>query len=122
MTVDTQKLRELLETLDESPWNEREIVASVPALLAENEALSAELQARQWISVEDHLPDSEEIVLVLAPGSQYQTVNFDCWRMQREAPVAWSTETIETGMAWDEHEFDEITHWMLLPLPPAPPQ
>src|SRR5690606_36918312 len=57
MTVDTQKLRELLETLDESPWNEREIVASVPALLAENEALRKQNEGLR----ERHDRDSQEL-------------------------------------------------------------
>lgn len=75
-------------------------------------------QRQMWISINDQLPEGEEIVLVLVPGDQYQKVALDCWRMQRESPVSWSSATIETGMAWDDHEFEEVTHWM--PLPPAP--
>lgn len=86
----------------------------------EIDALRAELQARQWISVDERLPDNDELVLVTGPGFRRQHVSFDCWRMQREAPLSWSSATIETGMGWDDHEYEEITHWM--PLPPAPPQ
>lgn len=77
---------------------------------------------RQWISVEDRLPNTDEIVLVLVPGARYQQVALDCWRMQREAPLSWSSATIEIGMGWDDHEFDEVTHWMPIPTPPADAQ
>jgi hypothetical protein len=39
--------------------------------------------------------------------------------MQREAPVSWSSATIETGLGWDDSDYDDITHWMPLPLPPS---
>lgn len=76
-------------------------------------------QPAGWISVEDRMPCDEEIVLVFVPNGRYQKVDFDCWRMQREAPLGFSSATIETGMGWDDHEWEEVTHWMPLPPPPG---
>jgi hypothetical protein len=72
-----------------------------------------------WVSVEERMPDSPDPVLVFAPANQYQKIAIDCWSMQRESPVAWSSATIETGMYWGDHEFTDVTHWMPLPAPPA---
>lgn len=96
-------------------WPEMQDYARA-AVLADREG------RQQWISVEDRLPNTDEIVLVLVPGARYQQVALDCWRMQREAPLSWSSATIEIGMGWDDHEFDEVTHWMPLPAPPADAQ
>jgi hypothetical protein len=71
-----------------------------------------------WISVQDRLPTVGEQVLVYVPNSQYGKVQIDTWDMQREAPVSFSSATIEIGHGWDNHEFEDITHWM--PLLAAP--
>ncbi|WP_028354792.1 hypothetical protein [Bordetella petrii] len=110
MTVDTQRIRELLATLDASPWNKREIVASVPALLAENDALRAELQARQWQPIETAPKDST----VWAYNGEQGRMRW----IEGEGYALW---------AWEDELLSDVdpmpiqpTSWM--PLPPAPPQ
>jgi Protein of unknown function (DUF551) len=72
----------------------------------------------RWVSVGDRLPDSDGPVLVYTPKNKHAKVWIDCWSMQREAPVSFSSATIETGFMWDGFEFEDVTHWM--PLPAAP--
>lgn len=69
---------------------------------------------QEWIRVEDRLPETEDEVLVFSEFG----IEVDRWRMQGECPVSFSSMTIETGMNWDDHEFDEVTHWMPIPPPP----
>jgi hypothetical protein len=73
----------------------------------------------KWISVEERLPTDDEPVLIYTPAGKYGKVWIDCWQMQREAPLSFSSATIETGFMWDEHEFEEVSHWMPLPQPPS---
>ena len=73
----------------------------------------------RWVSVRERLPDSDGPVLVYTPKNKHAKVWIDCWSMQREAPVSWSSETIETGFMWDGFEFEDVTHWMPLPVAPA---
>ena len=73
----------------------------------------------EWISVKDRLPEEGQgLVLVYAPNNKYVAFQLDEWSMQREAPVSFSSATIEVGEGWDNFEFEEITHWMPLPNPP----
>ena len=72
----------------------------------------------RWVSVRERLPDSDSPVLVYTPKNAHAKVWIDCWQMQREAPLSWSSATIETGFMWDGFEFEDVTHWM--PLPAAP--
>lgn len=74
-----------------------------------------------WIAVEDRLPSDEEPVLVYVPGNKHLKFAIDQWKMQREAPVSFSSATIETGMAWCDHEYEEVTHWKPLHDPSARP-
>jgi len=71
-----------------------------------------------WVSVIDRFPESDGPVLVYTPQNKCAKVWIDCWSMHREAPVSWSSATVETGFMWDGFEVDEVTHWM--PLPDAP--
>jgi hypothetical protein len=64
------------------------------------------------------LPDEGVEVLVYTPEAGPPHVGIDIWRMHREAPVSFSSITVETGYAWCDHEFEEVTHWMPLPEPP----
>lgn len=82
-------------------------------------ALSHPSTPQGWISVEDRLPAMDEPVLVYTPSSVVK-VCFDEWCTYHEAPVSWSSATVETGEGWQNHEFEEVTHWM--PLPPPPEQ
>jgi hypothetical protein len=81
---------------------------------------SRSLPAVGWISVEERMPepDTECLVYGRSPWAKEPYVRIDTWSMQRECPVGWSSHTIETGYAWDDSDFDDITHWM--PLPAAP--
>ncbi len=73
-----------------------------------------------WIPVEDRLPARGVQVLVYVPNARHSKIGMDEWDVHREAPVGWSSHTIETGEGWQEHEFEEVTHWA--PLPPPPTQ
>jgi hypothetical protein len=69
-----------------------------------------------WISVEDRMPEPDTECLVYGGSSWAKEpyVRIDTWSMQREAPVSWSSATIETGLGWDDSDYDDITHWMPL--------
>jgi Lar family restriction alleviation protein len=67
-----------------------------------------------WISVEDRLPEDGETVLAWAGDH----IVLERWMERHESPVGWSSVTMPIGPAWDDHEFEDITHWM--PLPGAP--
>jgi hypothetical protein len=67
-----------------------------------------------WISVEDRLPEGGETVLAWAGDH----IVLERWMERHESPVGWCSVTIPIGPAWDDHEFEDITHWM--PLPSAP--
>lgn len=117
MTIDTQRLRDRSLHERRSTNDDFELLCRCADHI-DDQAAEIERLRQPWISVNERLPDTEELVLVFVPGARYQKVGLDCWRMQHESPVEWSSVTIETGMAWDEHEFEEVTHWM--PLPAAP--
>lgn len=99
-------------------WNEARFYA---ALRNYYPKLRAALQAREgWISVADRMPeDGTECLVVIKAADGSPFVSTDTWQMQRECPVSFSSHTIETGMAWDNWEFEDITHWMPLPAAPA---
>ena len=52
----------------------------------------------EWISVEDEVPPSDDLYLVLREGEAYAVMWWD-------------------GDKWDKFNND-ITHWMMLPEPP----
>lgn len=73
--------------------------------------------AAGWISVEEKMPepDSGEVLVWLTGGR----CAFDEWHTHREDPTGMSTtHTIDMGLMWRDYEFEDITHWMPLPLPP----
>ena len=82
--------------------------AGVAALLDENDALRAELQARQWMPIET-CPRDQEVLLG--------------WY---EWDGAWKTEVGAASWGWRTDRVSNIskhgraTHWQT--LPPAPPQ
>ena len=80
-------------------------------------AIADRLRAMQWRPV-DTLPEDGDRVLVYAPFGDQPHIWIDEWRMQQECPVSWSSYTVETGMNWCDHDFDDVTHWMPLPPPP----
>jgi hypothetical protein len=74
--------------------------------------------APQWVSVEDRMPPEGVRVLVYVPTCDLLPIQADEWNQQREDPTGMGGPALEMGLMWDEHEFEEVTHWM--PLPPAP--
>lgn len=60
------------------------------------------LEPREWISVEDRLPDEGDTVLVFRPRYATNT------RMSALVSQKW----------FDGDEVGEVTHWMPLPTPP----
>ena len=74
-----------------------------------------------WISVQDRMPPDDTPVLVYVPGNEMLAFAIDQWQMQREAPLGWSSATIETGMGWCDHDYEDVSHWMPLTAPEPPP-
>jgi hypothetical protein len=70
----------------------------------------------EWVSVTDRLPPDGDVVLAWAGDH----VAVERWMERHESPVSWSSATVPIGPGWDDHEFEDITHWM--PLPSAPQQ
>jgi hypothetical protein len=67
------------------------------------------------IDVTDRFPENDDPVLVYTPGNEYLQYAIDQWRMQSEAPVSFSSATIDVGFGWCDHDHEEVTHWMPLP-------
>lgn len=74
--------------------------ATVSALLAENDALRAELQARQWISTSDQMPRENDLVLA--------------------CHIDGDTEIVFGHLLHETKQDGAYSHWQT--LPPAPPQ
>ena len=72
----------------------------------------------RWIPVHKQLPDIGQIVLAYFPHRTAMKVDIEEMMELREAPVSFSSETMYTGIAWSESDYDDITHWMPLPKPP----
>lgn len=70
-----------------------------------------------WISVQDRMPPDDTPVLIYVPGNEMLAFAIDQWQMQREAPLDWSSATIETGMGWCDHDYEDVSHWMPLTAP-----
>lgn len=83
-------------------WREREVVAK--AMLQASEPTDSVLVSREWISVEDRLPECGEFVI--AYHSNHKYIN-----TQHMASCGW------TYLQNDPPP--EISHWMPLPEPPA---
>jgi len=118
MTVDKAALRALADTLNgillPEGYNRqalKDAAVALPALLAENDALRAELQARQWRPIET-APHETLVVL----GWHDENGVF-----KQEIALA-SAGTRYPGGASDMWWHGRATHWMPLDRPPAPPQ
>jgi hypothetical protein len=85
----------------------------------DDEALEPDMQSA-WISVQDRMPPDDTPVLVYVPGNEMLAFAIDQWQMQREAPLGWSSATIETGMGWGDHDYEDVSHWMPLTAPGHP--
>lgn len=85
-------------------------------------AALSEATAGGWVSPYDSVPQPDQTVLVWSRQTwdPAPSLKIDTWAMQREAPLSFSTTTIETGYGWDEHEnFESVIAWQPLPAPPA---
>jgi len=72
----------------------------------------------EWIPVCERLPEIGIPVLVYTPRTEYLQHAIDEWVIYREAPVPFSSATIETGEGWGDHDYEDVTHWQPLPEPP----
>jgi hypothetical protein len=94
----------------------RELAYQVDDLRAQLALQSAPNVGMGWISVTDRLPPDGDVVLAWIGDH----VAVERWMERHESPVSWSSATLPIGPSWDDHEFEDITHWM--PLPSAPQQ
>ncbi len=72
----------------------------------------------EWISVEERLPTMGRQVLVSVEYDGKKYYALDEWDYYHERPVSFSSETICTGEGWQDHDFEDVTHWMPIPEPP----
>ena len=100
-------------------WADMLAAAPTPPVQQDDEALEPDMQSA-WISVQDRMPPDDTPVLVYVPGNEMLAFAIDQWRMQREAPLGWSSATIETGMGWGDHDYEDVSHWMPLTAPGHP--
>ena len=92
--------------------------------IADAEAALSAAKDGGWVSPYDSVPQPDQTVLVWSRQTweTAPSLKIDTWSMQREAPLSFSTATIETGYGWDEHEnFESVIAWQPLPNPPKDP-
>jgi hypothetical protein len=80
-----------------------------------------------WKDFPDHVPPPDTECLVELKIGETTIRAVDVWKMQKECPVAWSSQTVETGYGWSEYDFEDVVRWLPLsatlaaaPQPPAP--
>ncbi|MCY1219508.1 hypothetical protein D9M72_314870 [compost metagenome] len=86
--------------------------------------LSAAPQSDGWILPSDSLPEPDVDVIVWSQHfwEKAPSAKIDQWSMQREAPLEFSSATIEVGFGWNEHDdFESVIAWKAI-NPPAPTQ
>ena len=67
----------------------------------------------EWISVKDRLPETDEMVLVIASGKPKKNITLDrAYELAEYDPEGWILDM------WPEWMGAVITHWMPLPEPP----
>lgn len=67
----------------------------------------------EWVSVKDRLPETDDMVLVLASGKPRENITLvDAFELAEYDPEGWSLETYPEWMD------AKVTHWMPLPEPP----
>ena len=90
--------------------------------LERTDAALTAAKAGGWVSPYDSVPQPDQTVLVWSRQTweTAPSLKIDTWAMQREAPLSFSTATIETGYGWDDHEdFESVIAWQPIPAPPA---
>lgn len=83
-------------------------------------ALSAAPQSDGWILPSDSLPAPDVDVLVWSQHfwEKAPSAKIDQWSMQREAPLEFSSATIEVGFGWNEHDdFESVIAWKAINPP-----
>lgn len=70
----------------------------------------------EWISVEDRLPHSQQMVVGYTPCDGYMFVGF---YQKVESPYYKSYWNIITSMRSTRKMTKKVTHWMPLPTPPT---
>lgn len=69
-----------------------------------------------WTPTSEALPEAGTECVVLVRGVDGKLFPaLDEWEMQRESPVGWTSHTIETGLMWSGHEFEDVVAWMRVP-------
>jgi hypothetical protein len=86
--------------------------AAIAHKQAEIEALKAQLAEREWVSVDDRLPDDETYVDVYIKSTE----NLDYGR--RVCEVLFITERKQKFKTPIFHPAEYVSHWMPLPEPP----
>lgn len=123
MSVLKKIMREYDQAQDDASWDEDHPIFRMAENIDSLRLQVAALQLKSdWISVEDRLPEMGKRVAVWVkfdtPEGGFSGV--DEWAEYQERPLSFSSETIITGEGWSEHDYEDITHWMPLPLPPQP--
>lgn len=109
-----------------APYRAMQLIdaAAMLALLDEIDALRAELQARQWQPIETAPKDGTEIIVfhpeggVCAAFCPADGFAWHCMDGENTVQGKLSRQSIPRMTSFVEPP----THWMPLPLPPAPPQ
>lgn len=70
----------------------------------------------EWISVEDRLPRSEQIVIGYTPCDKFMFVGFH--QESKSVNYDWSNWKIITALRSTKTMTKKVTHWMPLPEPP----
>jgi hypothetical protein len=71
-----------------------------------------EYDGPRWISVEERLPENEQIVIGYTPCDGYMFVGY--YREEKN----WKQWYIVTAMRSTKYMTKKVTHWMPLPEPP----
>lgn len=72
----------------------------------------------KWTRMEDGIPPmGVECIVLLRPlrGNVEPFYVLDTWNTQREAPVSFSSATIEVGDCWDSNDVDDVIAWAIRP-------
>ena len=81
-----------------------------------NNLYNAGYRKQEWISVEERLPQSEQMVLCYTPCDGFMFVGF--YREVEPNPYWKSYWNIITAMRSTKKVTKKVTHWMPLPEPP----
>lgn len=118
----TDLVSQLVGALEELLHECEQGIATSPHARIEARAALSAAKAGGWVSPYDAVPQPDQTVLVWSrlTWETAPSLKLDTWAMQREAPLSFSSATIETGYGWDDHEnFESVIAWQPLTAPPA---